>query len=75
MVKLSFANKKIKQIKSLVQLIKNNKIIIFMRPWANNKEINSKYKIFNQRIIIDPYRVMNDKKTFKKDNYFTIGKG
>ena len=46
-----------------------------MRPWANNKEINSKYKIFNQRIIIDPYRVMNDKKTFKKDNYFTIGKG
>jgi len=74
LVNLSLKSKNIKQVKSLTHLIKNNKIIIFMRPWSNNKEINSKYEILKKKIIIDPYRVIDQQKKFKKNNYFTLGK-
>ena len=46
-----------------------------MRPWINQKEIKDIYKNLSNKLIIDPYRVINfnDKKD-RLNKYFTIGK-
>jgi len=45
-----------------------------MRPWVNRKEIKNIYKNLNNKLIIDPYRVINFKNQKNRSNkYFTLG--
>ena len=75
MLNLELKNKNIKQIKNLKKLIEKNKVIIFMRPWTNQKEINNIYNDLRKKFIIDPYGVINFKNQKNKlSKYFTIGK-
>ena len=75
MLNLKLKNKNIQQVKNLKKLVNKNKILIFMRPWINQKEIKDIYKNLSNKLIIDPYRVINfnDKKD-RLNKYFTIGK-
>ena len=75
MLNLELKNKNIKQITNLKKLIEKNKVIIFMRPWTNQKEINNIYNDLRKKFIIDPYGVINFKNQKNKlSKYFTIGK-
>jgi UDPglucose 6-dehydrogenase len=75
MLNLELKNKNIKQIKNLKKLIEKNKVIIFMRPWTNQKEINNIYNDLRKKFVIDPYGVINFKNQKNKlSKYFTIGK-
>ena len=74
MLNLELKNKNIQQVKDLKKLINKNKILIFMRPWVNQKEIKNIHKNLNNKLIIDPYRVINFKDQKNKSNkYFTLG--
>ena len=74
MLNLDLKNKNIKQANNLKTLIKKNKVIIFMRPWKNKKSIEYIYKNLKNKIIIDPYRVIDFKnKKSKINKYFTMG--
>lgn len=74
MLNLKLKNKNIQQVKDLKKLINKNKILIFMRPWVNRKEIKNIYKNLNNKLIIDPYRVINFKNQKNRSNkYFTLG--
>ena len=74
MLNLELKNKNIQQVKDLNKLINKNKILIFMRPWVNQKEIKNIYKNLNNKLIIDPYRVINFKDQKNRSNkYFTLG--
>jgi len=74
MLNLELKNKNIQQVKDLNKLINKNKILIFMRPWVNQKEIKNIHKNLNNKLIIDPYRVINFKDQKNKSNkYFTLG--
>jgi len=75
MLNLKLKNKNIKQIKNLKKLIEKNKVIIFMRPWTNQKEIKNIYNNLRKKLVIDPYGVINFKNQKSKlSKYFTIGK-
>ena len=75
MLNLELKNKNIKQITNLKKLIEKNKVIIFMRPWTNQKEINNIYNDLRKKFVIDPYGVINFKNQKNKlSKYFTIGK-
>ena len=74
MLNLELKNKNIQQVKDLKKLINKNKILIFMRPWVNQKEIKNIHKNLNNKLIIDPYRVINFKDQKNRLNkYFTLG--
>ena len=74
MLNLKLKNKNIQQVKNLKKLLTKNKILIFMRPWINQKEIQNIYKNLSNKLIIDPYRVINfNNKKDKLNKYFTIG--
>jgi len=74
MLSLELKNKNIEQVKSLKELITKNKIIIFMRPWVNQKEIKNIHRNLKNKFVIDPYRVINFKDQKKRSNkYFTLG--
>ena len=74
MLNLELKNKNIQQVKDLKKLINKNKILIFMRPWVNRKEIQNIHKNLNNKLIIDPYRVINFKDQKNRSNkYFTLG--
>jgi UDPglucose 6-dehydrogenase len=74
MLNLELKNKNIQQVKDLKKLINKNKILIFMRPWVNHKEIQNIHKNLNNKLIIDPYRVINFKDQKNRSNkYFTLG--
>ena len=74
MLNLELKNKNIQQVKDLKKLINKNKILIFMRPWVNQKEIKNIHKNLNNKLIIDPYRVINFKDQKNRSNkYFTLG--
>ena len=74
MLSLELKNKNIEQVKSLKELITKNKIIIFMRPWVNQKEIKNIHRNLKNKLVIDPYRVINFKDQKKRSNkYFTLG--
>ena len=74
MLNLKLKNQNIQQVEDLNKLINENKILIFMRPWVNQKEIKNIYKNLNNKLIIDPYRVLNfkDKKN-RSNKHFTLG--
>ena len=74
MLNLELKNKNIKQVQDLKKLVNKNEIIIFMRPWINKKEIQNVYKNLKNKLVIDPYRVINfkDQKNIL-DKYFTLG--
>lgn len=74
MLNFEIKGKNIRQIDKLSKLMKNNKIIIFMRPLMNIKKEGLKDSIFKNKIIIDPYRNIKNGKMFKS-NYFSIGLG
>ena len=75
MLNLELKKKNIKQVKNLKNLIDQNKIIIFMRPWANQKEIKDIYINLSNKIVIDPYCIINFNMKKKKINkYFSLGK-
>ena len=74
MLNFEIKGKNIRQIDKLSKLMKNNKIIIFMRPLMNIKKEGLKDTIFKNKIIIDPYRNIKNGKMFKS-NYFSIGLG
>lgn len=65
--------KKIKQVQNLKELISKNNIIIFMRPWSNKNEINNIYQNLTDKIVIDPYGIINFEKKIKIKKYFRIG--
>ena len=74
MLNLELKNKNIKQVKDLKKLVNKNEIIIFMRPWINKKEIQNVYKNLKNKLVIDPYKVINFKDLKNKLNkYFTLG--
>jgi UDPglucose 6-dehydrogenase len=74
MLNLELKNKNIKQVHDLKKLVNKNEIIIFMRPWINKKEIQNVYKNLKNKLVIDPYRVINfkDQKNIL-NKYFTLG--
>lgn len=74
MLNFEIKGKNIRQTDKLSKLMKNNKIIIFMRPLMNIKKEGLKDSIFKNKIIIDPYRNIKNGKMFKS-NYFSIGLG
>lgn len=75
MLNLELNKKNIQQVTNLKKLVDKNDIIIFMRPWVNKKEIKNIYKNLNDKLVIDPHRLINSKyqKTLFK-RYFTLGK-
>lgn len=76
MLNLNIHNNKVIQIQSLSELIKQNEVIIFMRPWNLKKEIKNIYKYLRNKIILDPYRVIDFiNRANKTNSYFTLGKG
>ncbi len=76
MLNFNINNKKVIQIQSLDKLIKQNEVIIFMRPWNTKKEIKNIYKYLRNKIILDPFQVIDFLNIVNKTNsYFTLGKG
>ena len=75
MLNLNLKNNNINQIKNIKELVSKNKVIIFMRPWTNFREIQNVSKIIRNKIVIDPYGVIDaGYKENKIKKYFTIGK-
>ena len=72
MLNFEIKGENIRQIDNLSKLIKNNKIIIFMRPLINTKKHKLKNNSFKNKIIIDPYRNIKNEK-LKESNYFSLG--